>query len=93
VLVIWVPEAEQDRADIFDYIAQDNLAAASRLDALFSDAADKLAAFPELGRAGEIPGTRELIPHENYRLIYEVDGDTAWVLALVHTARRWPPVS
>ena len=41
-----------------------------------------------------IAGTRELIVHESYRLIYEVDepDEVVWVLALVHTARRWPPL-
>ncbi|RWM05822.1 MAG: type II toxin-antitoxin system RelE/ParE family toxin [Mesorhizobium sp.] len=89
--VVWTPEAEQDRADIWDYIAADNAAAAARMDQLFSDAAAKLADFPRLGRIGKIPGTRELIPHESYRLVYEVEGEKLWVLALVHTARRWPP--
>lgn len=44
------------------------------------------------GRAGKIAGTRELIPHESYRLVYEVEGEIIWVLALVHTARMWPPI-
>jgi plasmid stabilization system protein ParE len=44
-----------------------------------------------LGKPGQIPGTREMIPHESYRLVYEVNGQTVWVLALVHTARLWPP--
>jgi plasmid stabilization system protein ParE len=44
-----------------------------------------------MGRPGQIPGTRELIPHESYRVIYEVKVDTVWTLALVHTARMWPP--
>jgi len=91
VRVVWTPEAEQDRADIWDYIAADNAAAAARMDLLFSDAAARLVDFPKLGRTGRIPGTRELIPHESYRLVYEVEGETLWVLALVHTARRWPP--
>ncbi|RWM47631.1 type II toxin-antitoxin system RelE/ParE family toxin [Mesorhizobium sp.] len=89
--VVWTPEAEQDRADIWDYIAADNAAAAARMDQLFSDAAARLVDFPKLGRTGKIPGTRELIPHESYRLVYEVEGEKLWVLALVHTARRWPP--
>ncbi|MGO4642500.1 type II toxin-antitoxin system RelE/ParE family toxin [Mesorhizobium sp. 2RAF45] len=89
--VVWTPEAEQDRADIWDYIAADNAAAAARMDQLFSDAAARLVDFPKLGRTGRIPGTRELISHESYRLVYEVEGETLWVLALVHTARRWPP--
>ena len=46
---------------------------------------------PLMGRPGKIPGTRELIPHESSRGIYEVKADTVWILALVHTARLWPP--
>lgn len=89
--VIWTPEAEQDRDDVCDYIAADNPQAAAHMDQLFSDAAAKLADHPKLGRAGKIAGTRELFPHENYRLVYEIDGETVWLLALVHTARQWPP--
>ncbi|GHU11677.1 hypothetical protein AGMMS50225_17730 [Betaproteobacteria bacterium] len=91
MIVVWTPEAEQDRADIWDYIAADNSGAAVRMDALFSDAASRLAAHPKMGRTDKIPGTRELIPHESYRLVYEIEGGTVWVLALVHTARQWPP--
>ena len=90
--VIWTPEAQQDRVDVWDYIEADNPQAAARLDKLFSDAVARLAEHPKLGRPGKIPGTRELIPHENYRLIYEIEQETVWVLALVHTARHWPPV-
>jgi hypothetical protein len=37
------------------------------------------------------PGTRELVPHESYLLVYEVViQETVWILALVHTARQWP---
>ena len=89
--VVWTPEAQQDRADVWDYIAADNPQAAARLDALFSDAAARLADYPMLGRAGVVPGNYELIPHENYRLVYEVERETMWVLALVHTGRQWPP--
>ena len=46
------------------------------MDELFSDAATQLADFPELGRPGKVAGARELIPHENYRLVYEIEGDT-----------------
>ena len=77
---------------MWDYIAGDNPLAAVRMDELFSDAAAKLADFPHIGRTGKIPGTRELIPHESYRLVYEVEGETLWILAVVHTARQWPPL-
>lgn len=61
------------------------------MDKRFSDAAAMLARQPMSGKPGTIAGTRELIPHESYRLVYEIAGETVWVLALVHTARRWPP--
>jgi len=91
VKVLWTASARQDRIDIRDYIAKDNRRAAARMDALFSKAAARLADHPHLGRPGQVPGTLELIPHQNYRLVYEVDGQTVWVLTLVHTARLWPP--
>jgi toxin ParE1/3/4 len=88
--VIWTPEALQDRTDIWEYIATDNPYAASSVDQLFSDAAARLADHPMMGKSGTIPGTRELIPHESYRLVYEIDDDIVWILAVVHTARQWP---
>jgi addiction module RelE/StbE family toxin len=92
VKVRWTSEAEQDRSGVWDFIADDNQLAAVRMDELFSDAAMSLADFPQLGRAGKIAGTRELIPHESYRLVYEVEEETVWILALVSTARQWPPI-
>ena len=90
--VVWTPEARRDRADIWDYLAADNPGAATRMDLLFSDAAASLSDLPTRGRTGPIAGTRELIPHESYRLVYEIEGETVWLLALVHTARQWPPL-
>jgi len=92
VRVVWAPEAQQDRADIWDYIAAANPPAAAQMDALFSAAAASLAEHARLGPPGKISGTRELIPHESYRLVYEIERETVWILALVHTARQWPPV-
>ena len=90
--VRWTPEAEQDRLEVWNYIAADNPAAAARMDAVFGAAAARLARFPLIGRTGTIPGTRELIPHEHYRLVYEIADQILWLLALVHTSRQWPPV-
>jgi addiction module RelE/StbE family toxin len=92
VRVIWTPEALQDRTDIWDYIAADNPRAAARMDELFSDAAARLADHPKLGRTGKIQGTRELVVHENYLLVYEISGETLWMLVLIHTSRQWPLV-
>lgn len=91
--VAWVAAAQEDRDNIVDYIAAENPRAALKMDALFSEVTSKLGEFPLLGHIGMVPGIRELIPHASYRMIYEVDlvADTVWILALVHTARLWPP--
>jgi len=91
--IIWTPEAEHQRFDIYDYIAADSPRAAARMDILFDNVADSLTIFPERGKPGALPGTRELFPHQNYRLIYKVDeqAQTIWILALVHGAQQWPP--
>ena len=90
--VRWTLQADQDRSDIVTYVAADSPRAAVAMDELFSSAAARLATFPLIGKPGTISGTRELVPHESYRLVYEVAEDTVWILALVHTARQWPPV-
>ena len=89
--VIWTPEAAQDRADIWDYLSAINPKAAIEMDKLFSNSLSLLTQHPEIGPIGIVAGTRELIPHQSYRLVYELDRDTVWILALVHTARQWPP--
>jgi toxin ParE1/3/4 len=91
VKVRWSGQAARDRETIFTYLAANNPKAAVKIDDLFAKAATTLAKFPLAGAPGKIPGTRELIPHESYRLVYEVDRDVVWILALVHTTRQWPP--
>ncbi|CAH2802286.1 MAG: Death on curing protein, Doc toxin [uncultured Caballeronia sp.] len=74
--LFWTPEAIQDRDDIYDHIEADNAAAALDLDELFEEKAALLIDHPGLGRIGRVTGTRELIAHRNYILIYDVVG--AW---------------
>jgi plasmid stabilization system protein ParE len=91
VKVRWTASARLDRLDIADHIAADSPRAAVRMDIQFSEAVETLARFPQMGRVGKVPRTREIFPHENYRLVYEVEDDTVWVLTLIHTSRQWPP--
>lgn len=44
--VFWTRDAQQDRFDIWEYLASDNPDAAVRMDALFSASAAKLRNFP-----------------------------------------------
>ena len=47
-----------------------------------ADSASRLAEHPKLGRPGRIPGTRELVAHAHYRLVYEINDDTVWILTI-----------
>lgn len=93
--LFWTPEATQDREDIYDYIEADNPAAALALDELFAEKAGRLVDHPGLGRPGRVTGTRELVAHQNYILVYDVADDLVRVLRVLrvlHAARQWPPV-
>ena len=89
--VIWSPQAVQDRLTIWAYLLEVNPQAAIDMDERFSKAASLLVTQPLIGHFGKVEGTRELTPHESYRLVYEIQGEHVVILALVHTARQWPP--
>ena len=88
--LFWTPESVQDREGIYDFIEADNPVAAMEMDEMFSEKALRLLDHPKLGRLGRMTGTRELVVHANYILVYDVKGDQVRVLRLLHAARRWP---
>lgn len=90
--LVWTRPAREDRKAIREYIAADNPSAALDLDELLSEKAARLVDHPGLGRPGRLQGTRELVAHGNYILIYDVFGDLVRVLRVLHAARQWPPV-
>ena len=90
--LVWTRPAAADRREIRAYIAQHNLAAALALDELFSERASQLIDHPSIGRPGRVAGTRELVVHQHYILVYEVAGDLVRVLRVLHAVRQWPPV-
>ena len=89
--LVWTRPAREDRKAIREYIAADNPSAALDLDELLSEKAARLVEHPGLGRLGRLQGTRELVAHKNYILIYDVAGDLVRVFRLLHAARQWPP--
>lgn len=87
----WTPEATTDREVIYDHIEARNPVAALALDELFEEKAGRLVDHPHMARAGRVPGTRELVVHQNYILVYDVTGEMIRVLRVLHVARQWPP--
>ncbi|MBB3612857.1 type II toxin-antitoxin system RelE/ParE family toxin [Rhizobium sp. BK602] len=87
----WTPEARADRHAIYSYIEADNAAAALTLDELFVKRSTQLAAYPLTGRPGRVSGTRELVVHRNYLLIYDLVDETVRIIRILHAAQQWPP--
>lgn len=91
MIVRWTRQAINDRALIFDYLAERNPFAALAIDRSFEHSATQLTQFPHSGRIGLVAGTRELLPHPSYRLVYEIGNEQVTILTIVHTSRLWPP--
>jgi toxin ParE1/3/4 len=88
--VVWLRRANRNLDAILGYIAQDNPVAAKQLVSAIREQVDLLASHPNLGRAGRVIGTRELVVHKNYLLCYRVREDRVEILCVQHAKRRWP---
>jgi len=84
----WTRTALGSVDEIAGYIAADNPARAASFVKELRAAVAKLQEHPGMGRAGRVPGTRELVLHKNYIAIYRVRGDDVEILRLHHVARR-----
>ena len=87
----WLPSAEAALDEIIDYIAIDNLDAALKLgDQILSAVEAQLTHHPHIGRPGRVAGTRELVVHRNYIVVYQVGTGAVIVLDIIHAARFHP---
>ncbi|MDT3312135.1 type II toxin-antitoxin system RelE/ParE family toxin [Pseudomonas sp. FP2196] len=85
----WRPEARAELAKILRYIGERNIQAATRLSASIKQATSALPVHPDLYRKGRSSGTREIVVHPNYLVIYEV-ADQIEILSVLHTRQEYP---
>jgi len=91
VRVRWLRKALDNLQAEIEFVAQENPSAAVSLARELFEATDRLGKFPGMGRAGRVPGTRELvIPDTSYLLPYRVRAGAVEILRVFHAARRWP---
>ena len=90
--IVWSPQAVDDLIAIRAYIAAESPAGARRVVArILHDVENLLPDNPHIGRAGRVPGTRELVvPRTPYIVPYRVQHETIQILRVYHAARRWP---
>ncbi len=87
----WSSYAIADRDEIFAFIEDNSPKAAIAVDERIAEATERLKSFPELGRAGRVFGTRELIvPRTSYLVAYRIGDRTVRILRILHGALKWP---
>jgi toxin ParE1/3/4 len=91
--IVWLPRARRNLAAIVGFIAQDNPAAARRIKSLIETSVLPLAEHPYLFRAGRVPGTREVVAHPNYVVVYRVTAAAVLVLRVLHARQQFPKQS
>jgi toxin ParE1/3/4 len=89
--VRWTRRALRSLDALAEYIAQDRPLAAERMVERIRDTVDLLTTNPDLGRAGRVHGTRELIVGGTPFIVpYRLRENVLEILTIFHAARKWP---
>jgi toxin ParE1/3/4 len=87
----WVRLALKDLDTAIEFIARDDPEAARRVFKRIWEAVQMIAEHPDAGRAGRVPGTRELvIAGTPFIIPYRVVENTVQILRDLHGKRKWP---
>lgn len=88
----WTPPAVRDFNHIWDYTEKHFGAdAAQSLAVQIHGAIGNLVKFPQIGRPGRKPGTRELVfTGTPFLAIYRMREETSELLRILHGAQKWP---
>jgi addiction module RelE/StbE family toxin len=88
----FTPESVEDLRSIHVYVAHFDERAADKIIARIDTAISFLGEFPEMGREGRIPDTRELVvPDTNYIVVYSIPSALdVFILTIVHGREQFP---
>lgn len=87
----WLPRAVRSFERQIDHVADHNPTAAIALGDAIETTIARLSSYPDSGRPGRVPGTRELvIPGTPYVVVYRVEPYAAVILRVLHGAQEWP---
>jgi len=89
--VKWTRQALDDISDIQEYIAIENHEAAYKVTCTIQNSIEKISLFPKIGKKGRVNDTQEMVvPSIPYIIAYTHDATTIYLLAIMHTSRKWP---
>jgi toxin ParE1/3/4 len=88
--IVWRATAIEKLSKIVRFIAEHNPTGASNIKSLIEQSVLPTAEHPYLFRPGRVKGTREIVAHPNYVVVYRVMMDRIEVLAVVHARQQYP---
>ncbi len=91
--ILWTEPAAKDLDHIEDYIKEDNpVAAINVVLTIINTAATLISQYSNIGRAGRVHGTRELVVSEypSYIIVYRFRDNKIEIIRVLHGARKWP---
>jgi toxin ParE1/3/4 len=93
MMIKWLDDAINDLRSLRQYIAQDKPSAASSLAKRILNTVNLLSQQPNMGRAGRVSGTRELlIANTPFIIPYRVKNHCIEILRVMHAAMEWPEI-
>ena len=91
--VNWLDDAITDLDALRHYISQDSQQSAVNVTTRILKAIDILSTKLNMGRAGRVPNTRELIiSGTSYIIPYRVKNNIIEILRVYHSAMQWPEI-
>ena len=88
--IIWSDEARSNLLAIVHYVAERNPTAAIELGQAIERSTWPLPEHPHLFRPGRVRGTREIVVHPNYIVVYRVELACIKVLSVLHVRQQYP---
>lgn len=88
--IVWSEVALNDLDEIAAFIAQHGFSAAMRIQDRIEDSVKPTATYPYMFRIGHLEGTREIVAHPNYIVVYRVLADMILVTGVVHARQQYP---
>ncbi len=87
--VFWTDGATAKRNAAIEHIARDNLETALKQLGQVMTQTERLVRFPQLGRPGQLKGTRELsITRTRFVVVYRIIGENIQIMRFLHTSQK-----